>query len=41
VGLTSLGSEVGFSYKRQIKKGAKTSRGVTILERERLVLCTN
>jgi len=37
--LTNLGSAVGFSCKRKIKKGAKTSRGVTILERERLVLC--
>jgi len=34
-----LGSEVGFSCKREIKEGAKTSRGVAILEREHLVLC--
>jgi len=39
VGSTNLGSEVGFSCKREIKEGAKTSRGVAILERERLVLC--
>jgi hypothetical protein len=37
--LTNLGSEVGFSCKRRTKKGAKTSRGVAILERECLVLC--